>query len=83
MTLRLPGVFWGHVDRSNGAILEPDEFQHITVAADYLHRLDSDLGRDVKEIFWNSRAYGVQLSLGLYIGAKLGFPLDTSLKKVL
>ncbi|MCB0631529.1 MAG: phospholipid carrier-dependent glycosyltransferase [Saprospiraceae bacterium] len=83
MTLRLPGVFWGHVDRSDGAILEPDEFQHITVAAHYLHRLDHELGRDVKEVFWNSRAYGVQLSFGLYIGAKLGFPLDTSLKKVL
>lgn len=71
------------MDRSDGTILEPDEFQHITVAADYLHRLDSELGRDVEEIFWNSRAYGVQLSLCLYVGAKLGFDLETSLKKVL
>lgn len=81
--MRLPGVFWGEIDRSEGVILEPDEFQHIALAADYVHHWGGATGQVLPYRFWNTRAYGFQIGGLIYVAEKLGFQVDYLTKHAL
>ncbi len=72
LALRIPGAFWGHIDRAAN-IWEPDEFQHEQIATEQMNFLDSTLysGRDFSTI-WNVRSYGIQLGTMAYLGYRAG-----------
>ena len=76
LALRIPGLFWGNIDRSDGVVLEPDEFQHIALAADYVHHWGGETGQDLPYRFWNTRAYGCQLGGLIFLAEKLGFEVS-------
>lgn len=83
-TLRIPGVFWGQIDRNQeGIILEPDEFQHSDLAADYMHRWDPEIGYPLPYQFWNARGFGYQMAWLGYAAEKLGSEKITDKKRVL
>lgn len=83
LVLRIPGIFWGEVDRSSGVVLEPDEFQHVALAADYVKQWGGKSGQDIPYRFWNTRAYGFQLGGLLYIAEKIGYPLSYHTKQAM
>ena len=83
MALRIPAVFWGQIDRQEGVVLEPDEFQHIALAADYVHRWGGEAGQEIPYRFWNTRAYGLQLGVVIYLADKLGFEVSYLTKHTL
>lgn len=83
LALRVPGIFWGHIDRPDGAVLEPDEFQHIALAADYVHHWGGNAGQDLPYRFWNTRAYGFQLGGLIFLAEKLGFDVSYLTKHAL
>lgn len=83
LALRLPGIFWGNIDRLDGVVLEPDEFQHIALAADYVHHWGGDAGQDLPYRFWNTRAYGFQLGGLIFVAEKLGFEVSYLTKHAL
>lgn len=82
--LRIPGIFWGDIDRNQeGIILEPDEFQHSDLAADYMHRWDPEIGYPLPYQFWNSRGFGYQMAWIGYLAEKLGTEKITDKKRVM
>lgn len=81
--LRLPGVFWGEIDRSSAVVLEPDEFQHIALAADYVHQWGGEAGQALPYRFWNTRAYGFQLGVLIYLLEKLSLEVNYLTKHAL
>jgi len=83
MALRIPGIFWGQIDRREGIVLEPDEFQHIALAADYVHRWGGEPGQEIPYRFWNTRAFGLQLGGVIYLADKLGFEVSYLTKHAL
>ena len=83
LALRIPGIFWGNIDRSDGVVLEPDEFQHIALAADYVHHWGGEAGQDLPYRFWNTRAYGFQLGGLIFLSEKLGFEVSYLTKHAL
>ncbi len=83
LALRIPGIFWGNIDRSDGVVLEPDEYQHIALAADYAYHWGSAAGQDLPYRFWNSRAYGFQLGSLLFVADQLGFEVSYLTKHTL
>ncbi|MEZ5044342.1 MAG: hypothetical protein R2828_30900 [Saprospiraceae bacterium] len=83
LALRLPGVFWGEIDLPRGVVLEPDEFQHVGLAADYVHQWGGKNGQALPYRFWNTRAYGFQVAILLYVGGKLGFDLSYHTKQAM
>lgn len=83
VAIRVPGIFWGNIDRSDGVVLEPDEFQHIALAADYVHHWGGEAGEDLPYRFWNTRAYGFQLGGFLFLAERLGFEVSYLTKHAL
>lgn len=83
LALRIPGVFWGQIDRREGVVLEPDEFQHIALASDYVHRWGGEAGQEIPYRFWNTRAYGFQLGSVIFLAEKLGFEVSYLTKHAL
>lgn len=83
LAIRIPGIFWGNIDRSDGIVLEPDEFQHIALAADYVHHWGGEAGQDLPYRFWNTRAFGFQLGGLIFIAEKLGFEVSYLTKHAL
>lgn len=68
LALRLPGIFWGEIDRPAGIVLEPDEFQHIDIALAQLKRFAPErYERWQPPSTWNLKGYGTQLAMVVYI----------------
>jgi len=72
LALRIPGAFWGHIDRAAN-VWEPDEFQHEQIAAEQMNFLDTSLYsvRDFTTV-WNVRGYGIQLGILAWLGFEAG-----------
>lgn len=83
LALRIPGIFWGEIDRPSGVVLEPDEFQHVALAADYVKQWGGKSGQEIPYRFWNTRAYGFQLGGLLFLAEKLGHPLSYHTKQAM
>ena len=68
LALRIPGIFWGNIDKPTHNLWEPDEFQHAQIAAKQIHSLDAELypTRDFSRI-WNMRAFGNQVGILAFI----------------
>ncbi len=75
LLLRIPGTFWGFMDRENYTVFEPDEYQHFEIAVNQIMAMDKDLYPDRKKSqdLWNVRGFGTQLGVLAYIGEKLDF----------
>lgn len=84
LALRIPGIFWGNIDKPTHNLWEPDEFQHSQIAAKQVHNLDADLypSRDFSRI-WNMRAFGNQVGVLTFIAYKFNFLQLTENKLIL
>lgn len=72
LSLRIPGAFWGHIDRAPN-VWEPDEFQHEEIAAQHMFFLTDSLYKNRSFAgVWNVRGYGVQLGTISLLAHKLG-----------
>lgn len=82
--IRIPGIFWGEIDRTDTAIvLEPDEFQHADIAGYYLRKWDPDMGYDPGYRIWNAQAFGYQMAWIAYVGEKMDWVKSKNTKLVL
>lgn len=66
--LRVPGVFWGKLYENQFVILEPDEYQHVHLAINFLQNVDPALFTGFRNVATNSLGFSTQIAL-------FGYPL--------
>lgn len=74
--LRLPGLFWGEIQKPGLIVLEPDEYQHLDLTLSYLHKLDPKSFPPQERKRYNSRGLCTQMGLFAYLPSKI-FGLET------